>query len=103
MTIDMLRYLPGQDPMAYLLLKTIETAHTANHYEYFDLGFVPFAKASGPLLAIAKAFSSDRFSAKGLEQFKNKFDPSWQPNYMAYEGDMADLAIIALSIENALG
>jgi lysylphosphatidylglycerol synthetase-like protein (DUF2156 family) len=103
MTIDMLRYLPGQDPMAFLLLKTIETAHAANRYKYFDLGFVPFAKASGPLLAIAKAFSSDRFSAKGLEQFKNKFDPSWQPNYMAYEGDMADLAIIALSIENALG
>jgi lysylphosphatidylglycerol synthetase-like protein (DUF2156 family) len=68
----------------------------------FDLGFVPFAKARGPLLSIAKAVATDRFSAKGLEQFKNKFRPSWEPNYLAYEGDIADLAVIALNIEKAM-
>ena len=40
--------------------------------------------------------------AKGLEQFKNKFDPVWEPNYLAYEGDMTDLAVIALNIEKAM-
>jgi phosphatidylglycerol lysyltransferase len=101
-TIDMLRYLPGTDSMAYLLYSIIEDIHKDVRATRFDLGFVPFAKAAGSLLAVAKAVSADRFSAKGLEQFKNKFNPAWEPNYLAYEGDMTDLAVIALNIEKAM-
>jgi len=100
MTIDLLRYRPeANNSMPYLLYKMLESKSGC---ELFDLGFVPFARAKGPLLAIAKTFSAGRFSARGLEQFKNKFDPDWQPNYLAYEGDLADLVIIALNIENAM-
>jgi phosphatidylglycerol lysyltransferase len=101
-TIDLLRHDSESESMAYLLFRTIEEAARDPQHKIFDLGFVPFAKARGPLLTIAKSISSDRFSSKGLEQFKNKFDPDWQPNYLVYEGDITDLAIIALNIEKAL-
>ena len=101
-TVDLMRYrtITGS-AMPYLLSKVIDTAH-GEGYKYFDLGFVPFASAKGPLKAIARAASAGRFSAKGLEQFKNKFKPEWQHVYLAYDGDLADLAGIALSIEAAM-
>lgn len=105
LTIDLLRYLPeANNAMPYLLYKMIES-HAAEDktYRYFDLGFVPFAKAHGSLLSIARTMSAGRFSSRGLEQFKNKFNPDWRPNYMAYEGDLADLALIALNLEKAMG
>jgi phosphatidylglycerol lysyltransferase len=103
MTVDLLRYVPeANNSMPFLLCNVIRAAQDQPDIQIFDLGFVPFAKASGPLLAIAKAFSRDRFSSRGLEQFKNKFKPDWRPNYMAYDGDIADLAIIALNIEKLI-
>lgn len=102
LTVDLLRSDPETESMAFLIYKIIESAAEAGNYSRFDLGFVPFAKAKGPLLTIAKNLSADRFSAKGLEQFKNKFDPDWQPNYLTYDGDMADLGVIALNIENVM-
>ncbi len=101
-TIDLLRYNPeADDSMPFLLFKTIE--NLANDgYSLFDLGFVPFAATKGRVQTIAKVLSAGRFSAKGLEQFKNKFDPDWQPNFMAYDGDLADLALIAANLEKAM-
>jgi phosphatidylglycerol lysyltransferase len=101
LTVDLFRSDPASESMAYLLYKVIEHAGQ-NGYARFDLGFVPFAKAKGPLLLIAKNISADKFSAKGLEQFKSKFNPKWEPNYLAYEGDIADLGLIALNIEKAM-
>jgi lysylphosphatidylglycerol synthetase-like protein (DUF2156 family) len=103
-TIDLIRYLPeANNTMPYLLFKMIEDISIKDpSCKLFDLGFVPFARARGPLLAIAKTFSAGRFSSRGLEQFKNKFKPDWRPNYMAYEGDLADLALVALNLEKAM-
>lgn len=100
LTVDMLRSIPGTDAMPYLLYKMIEGAES--EYSHFDLGFVPFAKTKEPIVKVAKALSGDRFSARGLEQFKNKFDPSWQSIYLAYDGDLGDLASIAINIEKAM-
>ncbi|MDB5160808.1 MAG: hypothetical protein JWO96_188 [Candidatus Saccharibacteria bacterium] len=101
-TVDLLRYEPdAQNTMPYLLYKTIESTYEQG-YSLFDLGFVPFAAAKSPVLSIARILGSGRFSARGLEQFKNKFDPHWQPNYMAYDGDLADLALIAINLEKAM-
>jgi lysylphosphatidylglycerol synthetase-like protein (DUF2156 family) len=101
-TIDLLRYLPeANNSMPYLLLNAIEQARQDN-FKYFDLGFVPFAQANDPILNIARTLNGGRFSAKGLEQFKNKFDPIWQPNYMAYDGDLADLALIAINVDRVM-
>jgi phosphatidylglycerol lysyltransferase len=102
-TVDLMRYDPSaQDPMPYLLYKTIESAKS-DGYIYFDLGFVPFAGSKDAVVNLARVFSADRFSAKGLEQFKNKFRPDWQSTYLAYDGDLADLAIIAINLEKAMG
>ncbi len=102
-TVDLLRHKPNaSNSMPYLLFKTIEQINMTGRYKYFDLGFVPFASVEAQLLKIAKVLSAGRFSAKGLEQFKNKFDPDWQANYMGYDGDLADLALIALNLERSM-
>jgi phosphatidylglycerol lysyltransferase len=103
-TVDLLRYLPqANSAMPYLLYKAIEQTAARNlGYKTFDLGFVPFARSKGPVLTIARTLGGDRFSSRGLEQFKNKFKPDWQPNYMCYDGDVADLALIALNLEKAV-
>ena len=102
-TIDLLRHLPeANNAMPYLLSETIADTRKRGQYDYFDLGFVPFAAAKGPILRVAKALSAGRFSAKGLEQFKNKFDPDWQPIHMTYDGDLGDLALVALNLERAM-
>ena len=100
-TIDLLRYqADANNAMPFLLRSTIE--NLAEQYQKFDLGFVPFASTTDPVINIARALSVGRFSAGGLEQFKNKFDPDWQPNYMAYDGDLADLAIIGINLERVM-
>lgn len=101
-TIDMLRYMPeAGDAMPFLLANIIETSYM-DGYSLFDLGFVPYATMKGPLLAMARVLSASRFSSEGLERFKNKFDPNWQPNYLAYDGDVADLVTVAVNLEKAL-
>jgi lysylphosphatidylglycerol synthetase-like protein (DUF2156 family) len=100
-TVDLLRHKSDAgEAMPYLLFKLIETLQPG--YKYFDLGFVPFAETSGPIQTIARALSAGRFSAKGLEQFKNKFNPEWQSCYLVYDGDLADLALIAINLEKAM-
>ncbi|MDB5184300.1 MAG: hypothetical protein JWN38_108 [Candidatus Saccharibacteria bacterium] len=101
-SIDLLRFrASAQDAMPFLLANVISQLQT-ERYTHFDLGFVPFAGAQGPVIRITSTLGAGRFSAKGLEQFKNKFDPAWQPTYLAYDGDLADLALIALNLENAM-
>lgn len=103
-SIDLLRYGNNADnAMPFLLYKTVERLkEQQSSTVFFDLGFVPFAKVQGSLLQIAKTISAGRFSAKGLEQFKNKFEPDWQPNYIAYNGDVVDLATIAFGLDRVM-
>jgi lysylphosphatidylglycerol synthetase-like protein (DUF2156 family) len=101
-TVDLMRYTPeAQDPMPYLLYKIIESSQSEG-YKFFDLGFVPFVGSKDLVVNLARILSADRFSAKGLEQFKNKFRPDWQSINLAYDGDLADLALIAIHLERAM-
>ncbi|MGZ6005763.1 MAG: bifunctional lysylphosphatidylglycerol flippase/synthetase MprF, partial [Candidatus Saccharimonadales bacterium] len=101
-TIDLLRYLPeAKDSMPFLIYSLIQQLDSEG-CKSFDLGLVPFASSKNPLVSVAKILSAGRFSAKGLEQFKNKFEPDWQPNYICYDGDLGDLALITLNLEKAL-
>ncbi len=103
-TVDLLRHKPDvKGAMPFLLLKTIEDIKNQYPYaEKFDLGFVPFAKTEGALKIIAAMLGPRTFSVQGLEQFKNKFDPVWASTYLAYEGDMGDLAVISMNIEKVM-
>lgn len=102
-TVDLLRYQPSaNNAMPFLLANTITQIGETKLYTHFDLGFVPFAATNEPLLKIAQLLAAGRFSAAGLEQFKNKFDPEWQPTYLAYDGDIGDLTRVVLNLERAM-
>ncbi len=102
-TIDLMRFTPDADnTMPFLLARAIEGLALQSQYTHFDLGFVPLANMEGRLVSIAKFAGSQRFSAAGLEQFKKKFEPTWHKCYVAYDGDIADLAVIALNVEDAM-
>lgn len=102
-TIDLMRYLPEQNGvMPFLLMEAIGAMASDDSCTTFDLGFVPLAGANSRFTNALRRLSSGRFSSLGLEQFKNKFDPVWQPNFMAYDGDVVDLARMASSLESLL-
>jgi hypothetical protein len=74
--------------------------------QHFDLGFVPLAQlqtagigktASQTLRTVLRPV----FSSLGLEQFKNKFDPTWHTTYLAYDGDEFDVPAISTAVVSA--
>ncbi len=102
-TIDMIRYVEdAPNANNYLFLKMLQQLSSEKEFKYFDIGFVPLAQMKGRLASIARRLGADRFSAAGLEQFKNKFEPDWQENFIAYDGDLGDLALIAIHLEKAM-
>jgi phosphatidylglycerol lysyltransferase len=107
-TIDLMRALPEYDGVVtYLLSETMIALSNTNHYKTFDLGFVPFAQnedggAKKAVISLSTTLLDAFFSAKGLRQFKNKFNPKWQDNYLAWDGDWLDLPAIAQAIDKVL-
>jgi phosphatidylglycerol lysyltransferase len=106
-TVDLMRYSAGYEGvMAYLLSQVITQVHGVG-FKYFDLGFVPLAqlgqqKTTKALFKLSKKALKPVFSMQGLEQFKNKFDPSWQQNYLVWDGDMLDLPLITAAMQKLL-
>jgi len=107
-TVDLMRFLPSiEGAMAYLLSEALLHIHAQDTYDYFDLGFVPLAHTSEQavtktILSLSKKVLKPVFSMQGLEQFKNKFDPTWHQNYLAWDGDMLDTPMITASLNKAL-
>ena len=72
-----------------------------------SLGLAPLAgiekrlhrTAQDRLLLIVKLLGGRYYSFKGLEQFKGKFRPDWQPSYLYYQSNPALLPFIARDIE----
>jgi phosphatidylglycerol lysyltransferase len=101
-SIDLMRFLPEYNNAMTYLLSSIIRSLDSQKFDEFDLGFVPLANINNRLITFAKSLASKRFSAKGLEQFKNKFEPKWEKNYIAYSGDITDLAPIAINLEDSM-
>ena len=107
-TIDLMRYCADTEGvMAFLLSEIIISLAQSPKYTTFDLGFVPLAligkqASSKALFKLGKKALKPVFSAQGLEQFKNKFDPNWQQNYIAWDGSVLDLALITTALQRAL-
>ena len=102
-TTDLLRFIPdAPGAMPYLMLNMLHKLAEAGQVTHFDLGFVPLGHMHGLLFTVARTLGGHRFSAAGLEQFKDKFEPVWHPNYLAYDGSATDLALIALNLEKAI-
>lgn len=106
-TIDLMRFLPEHNhAMPALLAGTINQLHSESTKQKFDLGFVPLASPTARTEQVIKILGqllmSEAVSAQGLEQFKNKFSPTWTNNYIAFDGDWIDLLHISRQLDNLL-
>jgi phosphatidylglycerol lysyltransferase len=71
-------------------------------YRWFDLGMAPLAgledRSLAPLWNRLAAFLSRHgehfYNFQGLRQYKDKFDPVWEPRYLASPGGLALPAIL---------
>jgi phosphatidylglycerol lysyltransferase len=92
LSIDLMRYAPTapDSVMDYLFIELALWAKAAGYRE-LDLGMAPLAGLEGrrlaPLLTRLGAFVFDHAEAiygfEGLRAYKEKFDPVWEPLYLA--------------------
>jgi lysylphosphatidylglycerol synthetase-like protein (DUF2156 family) len=106
-TIDLMRFLPEyKHAMPTLLAHTIQQLHQEGTKRQFDLGYVPLASPSARseqfIKVVGQLLISEVVSAQGLEQFKNKFAPTWTDNYIAFDGDWIDLIHITRQLDTLL-
>jgi phosphatidylglycerol lysyltransferase len=97
MSVDLMRH--GDDAptsaMEYLLITLLEWAK-AHGYSRFNLGMAPLAglqnRAIAPLWSRAGALLFRHgeyfYNFRGLRQYKQKFDPTWEPRYLASPGGL---------------
>jgi phosphatidylglycerol lysyltransferase len=111
-SIDHMRHGADIPPtgMHFLLMQLILHLHQTGVQE-FNLGLAPLSgiesrtMTSVPerLLGALKKLGGNYYSFGGLEQFKNKFEPAWQPRYIYYQGSPARLVRLAGSLSQAAG
>lgn len=53
-------------------------------------------------LKSVKTLGGKYYSFEGLEQFKNKFEPSWEPRYIYYRGLPTNLLVVAQNMNKAI-
>lgn len=104
LSIDLMRYLSdaSRDVMEYLFIQ-IMLWGKAQQYQWFNLGMAPLSglddRAMAPLWHRLGAFvfrhGEDFYNFQGLRQYKDKFDPVWQPKYIACPGGMVLPRILA--------
>jgi phosphatidylglycerol lysyltransferase len=104
LSIDLMRYTPAAPPgvMQYLFTELMLWGR-AQGYRYFSLGMAPFSglesRALAPLWTRAGAFMYQHgehfYNFQGLREYKEKFDPVWEPRYIAAPGGLAFPRILA--------
>ena len=97
LSVDLMRYLPDAPPgvMQYLFTELMVWAK-AEGYQYFRLGMAPFSglerRALAPLWTRLGAFmyrhGEHFYNFQGLREYKEKFDPIWEPRYLASPGGL---------------
>jgi phosphatidylglycerol lysyltransferase len=97
-SIDLMRY--GTDApkgiMDYMFVKLIAWSKE-QEYRWFDLGMAPFSGLEdhplAPVWSKLGAFlyrhGENFYNFQGLRQFKEKFDPVWEPKYLASPGGLS--------------
>ena len=97
LTVDLMRY-SDQAPdnvMEYLFLQLMLYGH-AEGFSHFNLGMAPLAglenRALAPLWnrvgALVYRFGENFYNFQGLREYKEKFDPIWEPRYLASPGGL---------------
>jgi phosphatidylglycerol lysyltransferase len=110
LSIDHMRFVGGLSNVAmhFLFLETLKSLHEQGA-KTLNLGLAPLSKLeenadSTPerLLSVIKRLGGRYYSFSGLEQFKGKFEPSWEPTYLVYFGPIAKLVPIGLALNSLM-
>ncbi len=95
LSIDLMRYLPDAPNgiMEYLFIELMLWGQQQG-YQYFSLGMAPLAgmenRPFAPLWhrigALLFRHGEHFYNFEGLRKYKDKFDPEWEPRYLACPG-----------------
>ncbi len=98
LSIDLMRHLPSAPNgiMDYLFVQLMLWG-SQQGYEWFNLGMAPMSgledRTLAPLWHKVGTFvfrhGEHFYNFQGLRQYKEKFDPIWQPKYLACRGGLA--------------
>ena len=98
LSVDLMRHIADAPAgvMDYMFLNLILYGQQEG-YRWFNLGMAPLSglenRALGPLWnrvgSLAYRFGENFYNFQGLRQYKEKFDPVWQPMYLASPGGLA--------------
>ena len=104
LAVDLMRHASDapKGVMDYLFLQLMLWGKAEN-YHWFNLGMAPLAgleaRQLAPLWAVAGAWlyrhGEHFYNYQGLRRYKEKFDPVWEPRYLASPGGMALPRILA--------
>ncbi|MEP6781102.1 MAG: bifunctional lysylphosphatidylglycerol flippase/synthetase MprF, partial [Gemmatimonadaceae bacterium] len=115
LSVDLMRWSPEAPAgmMDYLFLRLMLWGQTEG-YKTFNLGMAPMSGLENRTLAplwsragsLLYRFGEHFYNFRGLRQYKEKFDPVWEPRYIASPGGLAlprILANVASLISGGLG
>lgn len=103
LSVDLVRYSTGAPPgLTDYLFSELMLWGRAAGYRWFDLGMAPlsgleqrrFAPLWNRVGGIVYQRGNTWYNFKGLRQFKEKFDPIWEPRYLAAPGGAAAAAAV---------
>ena len=104
LSIDLMRYVNDapNGVMDFLFVKTMVWGREQG-YQWFNLGMAPLSglekRALAPLWTrvgnLVYRHGEHFYNFRGLRQYKEKFDPVWQPRYLAYPGGFSLPVILA--------
>jgi phosphatidylglycerol lysyltransferase len=104
LSIDLMRYLPEAPGgvMEYLFIQLMLWGKEAG-YQWFNLGMAPLSGLEDHALAslwsrlgaFVFRYGEHFYNLQGLRQYKEKFDPKWEPKYLASCGGLAFPHILA--------
>ena len=92
LSVDLMRFLPhGPDGVMDYLFIEIMLWGSQQGYQWFNFGMAPLSgfedRALAPLWSRVGAFvfhhGEHFYNFQGLRQYKEKFDPQWQPKFLA--------------------
>jgi phosphatidylglycerol lysyltransferase len=97
-SVDLMRYSPDAPPglMDYLFVELMQWSKVQG-YRWFNLGMAPLSglqsRRQAPLWNRFGALIFGRgerfYNFQGLHRYKDKFDPEWEPRYLAAPGGIA--------------
>jgi phosphatidylglycerol lysyltransferase len=104
MSIDLMRHAAGAPSvvMDYLFVELMLWGR-AHGYRWFNLGMAPLSGLEGRAIAplwsrlgtMVYRHGEHFYNFQGLHQYKEKFDPVWEPRYLACPGGLALPRVLA--------